>query len=91
MSSLLDAVFLCYRDIFSVTKLTRSLVIVEAACYYVVFSPCITWVEKYINICHEFLFWICSMLFLLGGGECYFISVYFDSFFLTDLHIYVVG
>jgi hypothetical protein len=85
-----DAVFLCYRDIFSVTKLTRSLVIVEAACYYVVFSHCITWVEKYINICHEFLFWICSMLFLLGGGECYFISVYFDLFFLTDLYIYVV-
>ena len=37
-----DAVFLCYRDIFSVTKLTRSLVFVEAACYYVAFSHFLT-------------------------------------------------
>jgi hypothetical protein len=40
--SCLDAVFLCYRDIFSVTKLTRSLVFVEAACYYVAFSHFLT-------------------------------------------------
>jgi hypothetical protein len=49
-----DAVFLCYRDVFSVIKLTKSLVIVEAACYYVAFSHSSTWVEKYISICHEF-------------------------------------
>jgi hypothetical protein len=84
-----DAVFLCYRDIFSVTKLTRALVIVQAACYYVVLSV-LTWVEKYMNICHEFslnLCWCCScwveesailFLFILAG------------FFYTHLYTYVL-
>jgi hypothetical protein len=51
---LLDAAFLCYRDIFSVAKLKYSFwSAAGGASYYVVFSHTLTWVEKYINICHE--------------------------------------
>ncbi len=84
-----DAVFLCYRDIFSVTKLTRSLVIVSAACYYVAFSHInLSW-EIYQHL-SWILFWICLMLSLLGGRECYFVTVYFGSLFLTYLYTYIV-
>ena len=42
-----DAVFLCYRDIFSVTKLTYSFQSVAGgAGSYAAFSHTLTWVEK---------------------------------------------
>ncbi len=44
---LLDAVFLCYRDIVSVTKLTYSFQSVDGgAGSYAAFSHILTWVEK---------------------------------------------
>jgi hypothetical protein len=75
-----DAVFLCYRAIFSVAKLTYSFwSAAGGASYYVAFSHTLIWVGKYINICHEFCFESVPMLFMLGRGECYFVPVYFDS------------
>ncbi len=77
-----DAVFLCYRAIFSVAKLKYSFwSAAGGAGYYFPFSHSLTWVEKYINICHESCFESVPMLFLLGVGECYFVTVGCDSFF----------
>ena len=79
------------RDIFSVAKLKYSFwSAAGGASYYVAFSHTLTWVEKYINICHESCFESVLTLFLLGIGECYFVTVDCDSLFWTYLYFYVV-
>ncbi len=86
---LLDAVFLYYRDILSVAKLKNSFwSAAGCAGYYVAFSHSLTWVEKYINICHESCFESVLMLFLLGVGECYFCYCWLWLVFL-DVLVYL--
>ncbi len=79
--SLLDAVFLYYRDIFSVTKLTYPFQLATGgASYYIAISHILTLVEKYINICHEFCFASVLIVFLVSVRGCYSVTVDFDLF-----------
>ena len=82
--------FILYnRDIFSVTKFTKALVIDQAACYYAVFSVIIR-VEKYMNICHEFSSNLRRCCFCwVEGSAILFLLILVGSFW-TRLYTHVV-
>ena len=92
-ASSLVIIFPCYtlfilynRDIFSVTKFTKALVIDQAACYYAVFSVIIR-VEKYMNICHEFSSNLRRCCFCWVEGSAIFVPFNFGWLFL-DAFVY---
>ncbi len=85
--SLLGAVSLYYRDIFSAAKLTYSFQSVAGgAGSYVAFSHTITWVEKEIYICHEFCVESASFCSCWAeGGAILFGTVDFNLLFFDVL------
>ena len=89
ISQFLQSLCLYNRDIFSVSKFTKALVIDQAACYYAVFSVIIR-VEKYMNICHEFSSNLRRCCFCwVEGSAILFLLILVGSFW-TRLYTHVV-
>ncbi len=77
------AVFLCCRDIFSVTKLRGFLTCRGEVSDYIVQAKFLNWIWNYDIICFESCFVFPLMLFLFRVGGCYAFTVDFDLLFLT--------
>ena len=75
-----DAVFLCYRDIFSVTKLRRFLTCRGEVSDYICSDEVLNWIWNYNLICFESCFVFPLTLFLFRVGGCYAVTVDFDLF-----------
>ena len=78
-----DAVFLCYRDIFSVTKLRRFLTCRGEVSDHICSKEVLNWIWNYNLICYESCFVFPPTLFLFRVGGCYAVTVDFDLLFLT--------
>ncbi len=78
--SLLYAVFLYYRDVFSVPKLRGFLTCSGKVSGYICSGEDLNGIWNYNIICFEFCFVFPPMLFLFSVGGCYAVIVDFDSF-----------
>jgi len=78
-----DAVFLCYRDIFSVTKLRGFLTCRGEVSDYMCSKEVINCIWNYNLIWFESCFVFPSTLVLFRVGGCYSVIVDFDLLFLT--------
>ncbi len=78
--SLLYAVFLYYRDIFSVSKLRGFLTCSGEVSDYICSSEVLNWIWNYNIICFESCFVFPPMLFVFCVGGCYAVTVDFDLF-----------
>ncbi len=96
--SMLDAVFLYYRDIFSVAKDKGFLTCFGEVSDYICSSVVLNWIWNYNLICFESCFVFPPMLFLFRVGGCYAVTVDFDLlsgrtciFILLDEQRHLVG